>query len=141
MKYNEFQVAQTFETEITTITNEEILDFASKYDPQYMHIDEAKAKESMFGGIIASGMHTLSVTWNAWVQLGLFGDDVIAGVSIQNVRFRRPVFPDDRLTVKVEIIDMEQTKEDRGTITINLATYNQEEKLVLETEVIGLIRV
>ncbi|QUW21386.1 MaoC family dehydratase N-terminal domain-containing protein [Sporosarcina sp. Marseille-Q4063] len=141
MKYNEFQVAQKFEAESATITKEEIVEFALKYDPQYMHIDEKKARESRFGSIIASGMHTLSVTWNSWVQLGLFGDDVIAGVSIQKVKFHRPVFAEDCLSVKIEIIDMEQRKPDCGAITLYLSTYNQNNDLVLEAEVTGLIQV
>lgn len=141
MKYNEFQVAQTFETEPATITKEEIMEFAIKYDPQFMHIDETKSQESRFGSIIASGMHTLSVTWNSWVQLGLFGDDVIAGVGIKEVKFRRPVFPNDCLNVKIEIIDMEQRKPDCGAITLQLSTYNQKNELVLEAEVTGLIQV
>jgi acyl dehydratase len=141
VKYNEFQVGQTFETESVTITKEEIVEFALKYDPQYMHIDEEKAQASIFGSIIASGMHTLSATWISWVQLGLFGDDVIAGVGIQNVKFRRPVFPNDRLSVKIEVIDMEQRKPDCGSITLYLSTYNQKDELVLEAEVTGLIQV
>lgn len=141
MKYHEFQVGQTFETAPTTITKEDIIDFALKFDPQYMHIDEEKAKASMFGSIIASGMHTVSATWNAWVQLGLFGDDVIAGAGIKNVTFRRPVFPEDQLIVKAKIISMKQTKEDRGAITLYLATYNQKNEMVLEAEVTGLVKV
>ncbi|WP_158232034.1 MaoC/PaaZ C-terminal domain-containing protein [Sporosarcina sp. P16b] len=141
MKYNEFQVGQTFEAEPVTITKEDIMEFALKYDPQFMHINEKKARDGMFGDIIASGMHTLSATWNSWVQLGIFGDDVIAGVGIEKVKFRRPVFPNDCLSVKIEVIDMEQRKPDCGAITLYLSTYNPKKELVLEAEVTGLIQV
>lgn len=141
MKYNEFQVAQKFETEHVTITKEEIIDFAQKYDPQFMHVDEKKAGESKFGSIIASGMHTVSLAWNSWVKLGVFGDDVIAGVGIDNVKFRKPVFPNDCLSVKIEIVEMKQKNPDCGTITLYMATYNQKKELVLEAKATGLIQV
>lgn len=141
VKYNDFQVGQVFEAEPVSITKEEIMEFALKYDPQFIHIDERKAQESKFGSIIASGMHTLSATWNAWVLLGIFGDDVIAGLGIQEVKFRRPVFPNDWLSVKIEIIDMNQRKSDCGAITLYLSTYNQNNELVLDAKVTGLIQV
>lgn len=59
MKYDDFIVGETFKTKSLHITEEEIIQFATTFDPQYMHIDKEKAEQSRFKGIIASGMHSI----------------------------------------------------------------------------------
>lgn len=78
MKFGELSIRQRFETSSYKVSKEEIIAFASQFDPQYMHIDEEKAKESRFKGIIASGLHTLSLSFKLWVEAGVLGEDVIA---------------------------------------------------------------
>ena len=63
-----------------------LLHLPQKYDPQYMHIDEEKAKKSRFKGIIASGLHTLNISFKLWVELGILGDDVIASTGVNNLK-------------------------------------------------------
>ena len=64
MKYNMFSIGDTFTSKHYKITEEEILEFAHQFDPQYMHLDKKKAGQGMYKGIIASGMHTLSLSLN-----------------------------------------------------------------------------
>ncbi len=104
MKFNEFSMGQAFETQSYKISKEEIITFASEYDPQYMHIDEEKAKQSRFKGIIASGLHTLNISFKLWVELGILGDDVIAGTGMNNLKFTKPVYPDDLLYVNAKVM-------------------------------------
>ena len=63
MKFDEFSIGQTFETQSYKMNMEEIMAFASQFDPQHMHMDEEKAKQGRFKGIIASGLHTLSISF------------------------------------------------------------------------------
>lgn len=67
MKFDEMPVGKIFETSSYKVSREEIITFASQFDPQYMHIDEEKAEQSRFNGIIASGLHTLSISFKLWV--------------------------------------------------------------------------
>ena len=67
MKFNEFFVGQVFNTKSILLTKENIMTFAAEYDPQYMHLDEERATQGRFGGIIASGIQTLAISFKLWV--------------------------------------------------------------------------
>lgn len=140
MKFAEFAVGQVFETGFYEVTKEDIMKFAQEYDPLYLHLDEAQAKRGRFGGIIASGLHTLSLTYKLWVELGIFGDDVIAGLGMNNIRFIKPVYPGDRLRSVVEVIDKKPFKQEMGMITILLTAYNDKQEEVLAGELSVLIK-
>ena len=138
MKFHEFSMGQAFETQSYKISQEEIITFASEYDPQYMHIDEEKAKQSRFKGIIASGLHTLNISFKLWVELGILGDDVIAGTGINNLTFNKPVYPNDLLYVNAKVIHKEERR-NVGEITFLLSTFKNEGEQVLEAEISALI--
>ena len=140
MKFNEFTVRQVFETGFYELTKEDIIKFAQEFDPLYLHLDEEQAKQGRFGGIIASGLHTLSLTYKLWVELGIFGNDVIAGMGMNNIKFIKPVFPGDRLQTIVEVIDKKPVKEEMGMITILLSAFNDKKEKVLAGELSVLIR-
>lgn len=105
MKFDEFTIGQIFETKSFSVTQEDIKRFSGEFDPQYMHFDEDKAARSMFKGIIASGIHTLSLSFKHWIELGIYGDDMIAGTGMDRIKFRKPVYPGDKLHTVVEVID------------------------------------
>lgn len=140
MKLNEFTIGQEFNTKSFQLTKELIQEFAGEYDPQYMHIDDEKANQSRFNGIIASGMHTLAITFKLWVEEGRYGDDVIAGTEMNNVKFIKPVYPEDKLYTIVKVIDKQERKFESGILTVRLTTYNQNEVKVLEGELSALIK-
>ncbi|MEH7009590.1 MaoC family dehydratase [Neobacillus niacini] len=138
MKFGEISIGQRFETTSYKVSKEEIFAFAAQFDPQYMHIDEEKAKESRFKGIIASGLHTLSLSFKLWVETGMFGDDVIAGTGVDNLKFTKPVFPDDVLYVTTEVIKKKERK-GSGEVTLLLTTFNNNGEQVLKAELSALI--
>lgn len=110
MKFDELMIGQRFETGTYKMKKEEIIDFAHQYDPQYMHIDEEKAKQSRFKGIIASGLHTLSISFRLWTDVGVMEEDVIAGTGVNNLKFTKPVFPDDVLYATIEVIRKQERR-------------------------------
>lgn len=138
MKFGELTIGQKFETRSYKMNKEEIMAFANQYDPQYMHIDEEKAKKSRFKGINASGLHTLNVTFKLWAEIGMLGDDVIAGKGINNLKLTNPVYPDDVLNVKIEVMKKKE-KRCNGEITLLLETFKNKSDLVLTCEVFVLI--
>lgn len=141
MKFEEFELGQTYTTSTYEITRQDIMEFGARFDPQYMHIDEVKANQSIFKGIIASGLHTLCVTWKLWIDLDIVGLDVIGGVGMERLRFLHPVYPGDRLFVIARIVNLRphNKKKDRGYFTVLLQTKNQNDETVLEAEVTGLV--
>ncbi|MGG4454304.1 MaoC/PaaZ C-terminal domain-containing protein [Brevibacillus porteri] len=138
MKFDEISVGQMLVTKSYQLTKEEIIAFASVYDPQYMHIHEEKAKQSRFKGIIASGLHTVNISFKLWVETGVFGDDVIAGTGIHNLKFIKPVYPEDVLYVTATVIEKKERRE-AGEITVLLSTYKNEGEQVLSAEMSALI--
>ncbi|MFP7170917.1 MaoC family dehydratase [Terribacillus sp. 7520-G] len=139
MKFSEYKIGQRYETESIKLSKQDIIDFAKVYDPQYMHIDEEKAKEGRFGNLIASGMQTMSTSFKLWVEEGIYGEEVVAGTGMNNVKFIKPVFPDDELRVIAEVIETVPKRRGNGIVTIQLNTYNQDEVKVFQAELSALI--
>ncbi|MFK4342774.1 MULTISPECIES: MaoC family dehydratase [unclassified Paenibacillus] len=139
MKFNEFYVGQIFKTKSIKITKENITKFAAEFDPQYMHLDEEKAKQGRFNGIIASGIQTIAVSFKLWVETGSYGDDVIAGTAMNNLKFLKPVYPGDELYTIVEVIAVNEKNNGTGIVTVLLSTYNNKDVKVFEGELSVLI--
>lgn len=140
MKFDEFTIGQVFQTKSFKLTKEDIMRFAGEFDPQYMHLDEEKANQGKFNGIIASGIHTLAISFKLWVEEDLYGDDVIAGTRMNNIKFIKPVYPEDVLHIIVEVIDKKATKKETGILTVLLTTFNNKEEKVFEGELSALIK-
>lgn len=140
MKYNMFSIGDTFTSKHYKITEEEILEFAHQFDPQYMHLDKKKASQGMYKGIIASGMHTLSLSFKLWIEENKYEEDIIAGTHLNNVTFIKPVYPNDNLYVKVKVLD-KKLKKQFGSLTVEVMTFNQYENKVLQFELTVLLSV
>ncbi|MFJ3387709.1 MULTISPECIES: MaoC family dehydratase [unclassified Lysinibacillus] len=140
MKLDEFTIGDVFETKPYKLTKEDIMRFAGEFDPQYMHLDEEKANQGRFNGIIASGIHTLAISFKLWVEEGKYSEDVIAGTRMNNIRFIKPVYPDDELHIIVKVIDKKATKNEMGILTVLLSTFNDKEEKVFEGELSALIK-
>jgi acyl dehydratase len=140
MKLDEFIIGQVFETESFKLTKEDIMRFAGEFDPQYMHLDEEKANQGRFNGIIASGIHTLAISFKLWVEQGIYGEDVIAGTRMNNIKFIKPVYPDDELHTVVEVIDKKAKNNETGILTVMLSTFNNKEEKVFEGDLSVLIK-
>ncbi|HLR20342.1 MAG TPA: MaoC family dehydratase [Staphylococcus sp.] len=140
MKLDEFKIGDTFTTKKYKLSEEAITDFASEFDPQYMHLDKEKAQQGRFNGIIASGIHTLSISFKLWIEAGKYGEDVIAGTHMDNIKFIKPVFPEDELYTVVKVIEKKPGKRDQGLLTVLLSTFNHDEIKVFEGELTALIK-
>ncbi|MBE0339759.1 MaoC family dehydratase [Paenibacillus sp. 23TSA30-6] len=134
MRFHEFYIGQLFRTKSLTLTKEDITRFATEFDPQYMHLDEDKATQGRFNGIIASGIQTLAVSFKLWVETGSYGDDVIAGTAMNNIRFIKPVYPGDELHTIVEVTVLREKLNETGIVTVMLTTFNNKDEKVFEGE-------
>ncbi|PWW36103.1 MULTISPECIES: MaoC family dehydratase [Paenibacillus] len=140
MKFNEYVIGKSYRTNSIQLSKTDIIDFAKVYDPQYMHIDEAKAKEGRFGSLIASGMQTMSTSFKLWVELGIYGEEVVAGTGMNNIKFIKPVFPNDEIRVLAEVIELAPRRSSGGIVTVLLTTFNQNNEKVFQAELSALIR-
>jgi len=101
------------------MTEAEILDFANRYDPQPFHTDPERAKSSIFGGLIASGLHTQAALFGHIIRTGVM-EKVSLGGTEQVVRWPAPVRPGDEIAIaaRVEEVIPSRSKPDRGVAKI-----------------------
>lgn len=110
----------------------EIVDFAGDWDPRFFHVDAVAAKDGAFGGIIASGIHTLAIYQRLEVASRAEPWHVIAGVGIENLRFHRPVRPGDTLAASSTLTSCELEPDSRrGLLTFSSELVNQDAKAVM----------
>ncbi|MGO4952939.1 hypothetical protein C5G87_16670 [Paenibacillus peoriae] len=140
MRFHEFYIGQVFKTKSLMLTKEDITKFAREFDPQYMHLDEEKALQGRFNGIIASGIQTLAVSFKLWVETGSYGDEVIAGTAMNNIKFIKPVYPGDELYTIVEVIGVKEKRNETGLVTVLLSTFNNKEEKVFEGDLSVLVK-
>lgn len=142
MRYEEFTVGQQFNAGERTVTADALREFASAYDPQPLHLDASFAARSTFGHLIASGYHTLALSWRLWIDTGVFGEDSIAGLGLDEVRWLRPVVAGDRLTVVAEVLDIRPSasRPGAGIVRLLLRVRNQRSEHVLTYRTTALLR-
>jgi acyl dehydratase len=109
-----------------TVTEAEIVAFARQWDPQWFHSDAAMARESIFGQVVASGIHTLAL----WRQMDheINSDiDFVCGIGWDDLRLKKAVRGGDAIHVTSEIISLtpSATRKDRGTALTRYAVINQ----------------
>ena len=118
------------------MTAEAIHDFASAWDPQPIHLDEAAAATDLFGGIVASGWHTASATMRLVVDSRPLGATPLVGVQIDALRFVRPVRAGDRIHVDIEVVGKRrsESRPETGFLRLRLMTRDQTDAMVLTQE-------
>ncbi len=130
--FEEFQVGDVIETEGATLTDSMIMDFAQRFDPQPFHMDVVAAAAGPFQGLIASGFHTLSLTFRLLRDTGIITGTSLGGSGMDNVRWLIPVRPGDTLRVRVEVVEARVSRRgDRGTVRLAYATVNQRGETVM----------
>jgi acyl dehydratase len=122
---DDFAVGEVIESiEEYEMTPERIAAFASEYDPQPIHIDPEAAADSMFGGIIASGWHSLSATMRLMVRSNIFDGAPVVGVGVDRLRYLKPVRAGDRLRARAEVLETRpsSTTPERGYLVLRVVT-------------------
>lgn len=122
--WEDYAVGEIFETEPVTVSEAQIIAFAEKYDPQVFHTDPEAAKDSFYGGLIASGHQTIGLAFAQFVSLGLFSENALGGPGMDEIRWTAPVRPGDTLHTTAEVVELRASKSrpDRGIIRVRLAT-------------------
>jgi len=134
--FEDFRVGERFVSGGMTMTEAGIIEFARQWDPQPFHTDVEFAKKWTFGGLIASGLHTMAVTLKLWLEQGVFRACSLGSPGIGEVQFPRPVRPADTLRVVTDIVELRisASRPDRGIARIRQVTINQLGEPVMEQE-------
>jgi acyl dehydratase len=124
------------------VTEQEIVEFARRYDPQPFHVDAAAARDSIYGGLIASGWMTGSIMMRMLVDHFLSPLSGMGSPGIDELRWFKPVRPGDRLRVRLTLLETRrsQTRPDRGLIQVQQEALNQDGEVVMLVRSSGMYR-
>lgn len=95
-----------------TLSHEEVVAFAAKYDPQYFHLDPEAARESIFGELVASGLHTLSAVFGRVMGSGLLAGISLGGNQI-DTKWPAPLRPNEEFAVRTEVLEVRPSRSGR----------------------------
>ena len=125
--FEDYAVGQKFGSGTVTVTAERIKSFAREFDPQPFHTDEEAAKKTFFGGLVASGWHTASMSMRLFVESDITPEGGSIGAGGSDLSWPRPTRPGDVLRVESEVMDLRPSKSrpDIGIMKVKLTTYNQ----------------
>ncbi len=128
--FEDLEIGEYAESTPQVVTEEEIVEFASRYDPQYFHMNpEAAKSHPQFGEVVASGIHILAV----WRQRDheITGDiRWICGISWDDLRWNKPMRAGDSVRARAELLDkrVSESKPERGVVVYRYALVNQDDE-------------
>jgi acyl dehydratase len=132
MYLEEFAVGARYEAGPIAVEQDELIAFAKRYDPQPFHIDPVAAKNTLFGGLAASGWMTASLTMRMLIESGHLPTGGMIARQVEAMEWPRPVRPGDTLRATSEVIEVipSKSRPDRGMIRMRTETRNQNDEVV-----------
>ncbi|MEU5088941.1 MaoC family dehydratase [Streptomyces sp. NPDC021356] len=140
--FEDYTAGATYEYGSVVVTQEEIIDFASRYDPQSFHIDPVAAKQGPFGGLVASGWHTVALMMQLFARHYLSTVASLGSPGVDELRWLKPVRPGDELGLRVRTLDTRLSRSDprRGIVRTHAELVGQDGEPVLRVTVVNLLR-
>lgn len=138
--WEDFHVGEVREMGPHTITEEEILNFAHQFDPQRFHVDAELARETIYGGLIASGWHTCSLVFRMTCDGLLLESSSMGSPGLENLRWLKPVRPGDTLRARIEVLESRPmaSKPHLGLVRSVWQGLNQHNEVVVSMEGWGI---
>lgn len=138
--FEDFVEGMTIDLGAKDVTAAEIVEFASEFDPQPMHLDEAAGKASILGGLSASGWHTCSMFMRLFCDAVLLDSTSQGAPGVDHIKWRRPVLAGDRLTGHTTVVASRPSKSrpSLGLVTLRSELFNQRGETVLQLENTGM---
>jgi len=126
--WEDFTVGRKMEFGAMEVTEEDIIEYATEFDPQSFHIDKEAASEHFFGGIIASGWHTAAMCMRMMVDGYLNNSATMGSPGVEQLRWKKPVRPGETLHVTAEITDrsLPRSKLELGFVKFSHIVCNQD---------------
>lgn len=141
--FDDFKVGDRFESPGITVTEGQIIDFAMQFDPQVFHLDVEAAKKTIYGGLIASGIHTIALTFRLFLMTGaLNAENSLGSPGFDELRWLLPVRPGDTLRAVGEVLELRPSKSqsDRGIVRLRYTAHNQKGELVFSVNGNQIVR-
>jgi acyl dehydratase len=130
-----------FDAPGATITEDAIIRFALEWDYQPFHVDRVAAKASMFGSLIASGLHTLLLSFRLCAERGLFREPAAVGLGVDKIRFHMPVLPGSTIVPRITVKSCRpsSTKPHLGVVVWDVVVTDDADRKVLSFSLTNLV--
>ena len=131
--YEDLEIGQKIKLGSINVSKKEIISFAEKFDPQPFHVNEIKAKESIFGGLCASGWHTCSLFMRILYDGFLINSAALGSPGMNEIRWLKPLRPGETITGLGEVIKKTPSKSrpEIGSLIINYEVFNKNNELIM----------
>jgi len=132
--WEDFPAGQVREFGAMTVSREDIVDFAGRFDPQPFHLDDAAARNTPFGGLVASGWHTGALAMRMMCDAYLLDAASLGSPGLDSLRWVAPVRPGDTLHMRLTVLAARvmRSKPHIGLIDSRWEVFNQHGQLVLD---------
>ena len=143
MRYwEDFKVGEVEQIGGRLVSKDEILEFARQFDPQSIHVDEAAARQSMYGGLIASGWHTCALVMRMMCDAYLLESVSVGSPGIDNLKWLKPVRPGDTIRAQRTTLEtrVSKSKPDIGIVNNLWEVFNQHGEMVMSMQGYGMFR-
>jgi acyl dehydratase len=141
--FDDYAPGATYDCGSVSVDQAEIISFAKRFDPQPFHIDPEAAARGPYGGLIASGWHTLALVMRLLVDNYLSAEASLGGPGADEIRWPYPVRPGDTLRVRATVVEARRSlsKPDRGIVKTMAEAVNQDGRTVMRATAINFLRV
>jgi len=125
-----------------SVDEDEVLEFGRRYVPLSYHIDKEAAKNSIYGGVIASGWHTAALMMRIYTENYLSRVANLGSPGGDELRWDKPVFPGDELTVRATVLvaRRSESRPDRGIVHTFIEVLNQKKEVVMSMKMVNFVR-
>jgi acyl dehydratase len=139
--FEDYEPGRVYEFGSITVSEDEIIEFAERYDPQVFHVNPDLAGKSVFGGLVASGWHTAALAMRLLVDYFISHVAALGSPGSDELRWLKPVRPGDTLSLRVTVVETRRlkTKPDRGIVRSFVEVLNQDHEVVMTRIAISII--
>jgi acyl dehydratase len=124
--FDDLVLGMRFKSHDKKVTREDIKRFASEFDPQPYHLDEAAAERTPLKGLAASGWHTAAIAMRLAVDVRPFGPHPLLGLGVDDLRWLAPVRPGDVIHIEGKVIELIRSKtKPQGVVLVKWTAFNQ----------------
>jgi acyl dehydratase len=139
---DDLKPGDAFRSPSLVLTEQDVVEFAEKYDPQPFHLDRDAAKSTHFGGLVASGFQIAALAWALAQRTGVFSKCSLAGIGIDGLNWRKPVCAGDALTCGFELLKkrISSSRPGQGIAVWRFDVFNQRDEIVLTMQMTQLLK-
>jgi acyl dehydratase len=139
--FEDYATGDTYEFGPIPLSEDEIVDFGRRYDPQYLHVDPERARRGPYGGLIASGWQTMSTAMRLFVDHFLPDGASLGSPGVEDLRWIKPVRPGDALRIRVTVAQtrVSKSKPDRGLVETLVEVLNARDEVVATMRAINFM--